>query len=114
MRQRLLIPLLGNDIAPRFDLATEAVIVSFDKNGIEKEEKMLVFSLGSSEDLCHLILMEEIKVVICSGIEEEYYHYLTWKKIKVIDSVIGPWKKATEYFRKGFLIAGTILNQKPA
>lgn len=111
MRQKILIPLMGNYIAPRFDLTTEAVIISFDQKGIEDEEKMLVFSQISAEELCHLILTEGIKIVICSGIEEEYYHYLTWKKIEVFDSVIGPWKLATESFRKGTLKAGTILQE---
>jgi len=109
MRQKLLIPLMGDDIAPRFDLATEAVIISFDPEWNEEEEKILVFSQASAEDLCHLILTEGIKVVICSAIEEEYYHYLTWKKIKIFDSVIGIWKKATESFKEGTLTAGTIL-----
>ncbi len=114
MRQKILIPLMGNDIAPRFDLTTEAVIIAFDRKGIENEEKMLVFSQASAEKLCHLILTEGIKVVICSGIEEEYHHYLTWKKIKVFDSVIGPWKQAIDYFVKGILTAGIILDQKPS
>lgn len=110
MRQKLLIPLMGDHIAPRFDLATEAIIISFDQEWNENEEKILVFSQASAEDLCHLILTEGVKIVICSGIEEEYYHYLTWKKIKIFDSVIGLWKNATEQFRKGNLIVGTILD----
>jgi predicted Fe-Mo cluster-binding NifX family protein len=113
MKQKLLIPLMGDNIAPRFDLSTEAVIItSFDHDGIGNEEKMLVFSEGSAEKLCHLILTEGAKVVICGGIEEEYYRYLTWKKIKVFDSVIGSWKLATEHFRKGILKPGAILDQK--
>jgi predicted Fe-Mo cluster-binding NifX family protein len=104
MRQKTLIPLFGDDVAPRFDLATEVLLISLDKSSGEQEEKMLVLPQASSEQLCHLALTEGIQVVICGGIEEEYYHYLTWKKIKVIDSIMGSWKKAYQDFTSGMLV----------
>ena len=103
MREKTLIPLFGNEVAPRFDLATEVLVISLDRNSGEREEKMLVLPQTSSEELCHLALTEGIQTVICGGIEEEYYHYLTWKKIKVFDSVMGPWKKAYDDYRQGLL-----------
>jgi hypothetical protein len=33
-------------------------------------------------------------VVICGGIEEAHFQYLVWKKIEVIDRVIGPAPQA--------------------
>ncbi len=107
MRQKILIPLLGDKISPRFDLATEVLVISLEKSG-EYEEKMLVLPQASAEQLCHLVLTEGVQVVICGGIEEEYFHYLIWKKVQVFDSVMGPWKDAFKSFNKGKLQIGKI------
>ena len=109
MAKKLLIPLHGNDVAPRFDLATEVLIVSIDKKGDNMEEKMVVLSHASAEKLCHIILTEGIKAVICGGIEEEYYQYLTWKRVDIIDSVIGPYSAVLKRFNEGALKTGDIL-----
>ncbi|MBT4091629.1 MAG: dinitrogenase iron-molybdenum cofactor biosynthesis protein [Deltaproteobacteria bacterium] len=103
MRQKILIPLFGNEVSPRFDLAKEVLIISLDKKNEEREEKTLVLSQTSAEQLCHLILTEGVQVVICGGIEEEHFHYLTWKKVQVFDSIMGDWKKAFDSFNKGNL-----------
>jgi predicted Fe-Mo cluster-binding NifX family protein len=112
MSQKLLIPLYGNEVAPRFDLATEAVIVSTDENGEKTDEKMVVLPQASGEQLCHLILTEGVQLVICGGIEEEYYQYITWKRVRVLDSVIGPYESVLEHFRKGALRPGDILYRR--
>ena len=109
MSKRILIPLSGNDVAPRFDLATEVVITSSDKNG--EAHRIVVLSQASAEQLCHLILTEKVDVVICSGIEEEYYQYLTWKKVQVLDSVIGPWPAVIERFSMHRLKPGDIISK---
>jgi hypothetical protein len=80
MARKVLIPLYGNDVAPRFDLATEILIIFTDNPISSGMEKIIVLPQESSEKLCHLILTEGIQTVICGGIEEEYYHYLIWKK----------------------------------
>ena len=105
MSQRILIPLYGNDVAPRFDLATEVVIT---RRG-EREKKIVVLSQASAEQLCHLILTEGVDVVICNGIEEEFHQFLSWKKVQVLDAVIGPWQTVLERFLKGSLKPGDIL-----
>jgi hypothetical protein len=56
-----------------------------------------------------MILTEDIQTVICGGIEEEYYQYLVWKRVNVIDSVIGPCEETLERFRAGRLQPGQIL-----
>ena len=110
--KKIIIPLLGNDIAPRFDLATEVLITVRDEKNADKKERIVVLSQASVEKLCHLILTEAVDVVICSGIEEEYYQYLTWKKVRVIDSVIGSWESVLKRFYEGMLQAGDILFDK--
>ncbi len=109
MGTKVLICLYGNDIAPRFDLTTEVLIVTLGTEGTIGEERTLVLPQASPEKLCHMILTEEVKIVICGGIEEEYYQYLTWKRVKVIDSVIGPGDQALERLARGGLQSGDIL-----
>lgn len=109
METKVLIPLHENDVAPRFDLATEVLIVSGDGKVGSREKKTVVLPRASAEQLCHFIITEGIQTVICNGIEDDYYHYLTWKKIQVIDSVIGSSKSALRRLVDGTLKAGDIL-----
>ena len=111
MAEKLLIPLHGNDIAPRFDLATEVLIISTGEKDEGRKERTVVLSQVSAEQLCHLVLTEGADVVVCGGIEEEYYQYLTWKRVKVLDSVIGPWKSILELYQRGKLNSGTIIHE---
>jgi predicted Fe-Mo cluster-binding NifX family protein len=106
---KILIPLLGDDVAPRFDLAPEAVIALLRADGSVAEERTLILSEASPEALCHLVLTEKVDTVVCCGIEDEYYQYLTWKKVTVIDSVIGPYAAVLDRVREGTLREGDIL-----
>ena len=106
---KLLMTLSENDVAPRFDLTTEVLIVSFLDDGTREKTRTVVLAHASAEDLCQLILNEGIGVVVCGGIEGEYFDYLTWKKVRVLDSVMGPWQLALERFRAGDLTSGSIL-----
>ncbi len=107
---KILIPLFGNDVAPRFDLATEVLIALSDGSPIVPgEEKIVVLPQASAEQLCHLILTEKIQVVICGGIEEEYYQYLTWKQVDVYDSVVGSWEDVLACYGRGRLKSGAVL-----
>ncbi len=109
---KILIPIFGNDISPRFDLTAEVYIVTIDANGQYQDERIVVLPQISAEQLCHLILTENVKVVICGGIEDEYYQYLLWKRIKVYDSIIGPWNTAVSRFLDNALHPGDILNDQ--
>lgn len=111
---RILVPLLGDDIAPRFDLAPEAYIAAIDDELNLQEEKTIVLSEASAETLCRMILDERITMVICNGIDDEYYQYLMWKKVTVIDSVMGPCAKAVDLAVKGALSSGSILIERPS
>ena len=108
-RRKVLLTLYDHDISPRFDLTTEVLIIDLDREGAVITERTIVLPHASAEELCHLILMEGITAVICGGIEEQFYQYLTWKKINVMDSVMGPWSKALSLFRKRELKSGAFL-----
>jgi predicted Fe-Mo cluster-binding NifX family protein len=109
MEQRILIPLYADQVAPRFDLATEVSIVSIPDDGRPVEKKTVVLPRASAEQLCHLILLEKIGTVVCGGIEDEYYQYLKWKNVNVLDSVIGSCKKVIKQLESGTLCAGEII-----
>jgi predicted Fe-Mo cluster-binding NifX family protein len=109
MSKKVLITLYGNDVAPRFDLTTEVLIASVTEEGAVGEEKTMVLPQSSAEKLCHLVLTDGIQTVICGGIEQEFYEYLTWKKVVVVDSVIGSLERVLQRFGEGRLKAGDIL-----
>lgn len=113
MSKKILITVLENTIAPRFDMTTEVLIASIGEDGSIEDNKTIVLAHESAEDLCQLILTEEVDVVICGGIEDEFLEYLIWKKVQVLDSVMGPWERAIECFRAGQLKPGTILYDRP-
>ena len=107
---KILIPLHDNDVAPRFDLATEVLIVEGFARTELGEQRMVVLPRASADQLCQLIIAEGVRTVICSGIEDDYYQYLVWKRIEVIDSIVGSSREALKCFVNKTLKAGTILN----
>jgi predicted Fe-Mo cluster-binding NifX family protein len=90
MNRKIFIPLHEGEVAPRFDLSMEVLIAQCDPDGRVIKEKVLIMPGPSAERLSHMIVTEHISTVICGGIDQEVYDYLTWKQIEVIDNVIGP------------------------
>ncbi len=93
---KILIPISGADVAPRFDLAPEVLIATTDAERRVVATRTMVLHHPSADDLCSLILSEYVDLVVCNGIEEEYYRFLTWKKIRVLDSVMDTAAHALE------------------
>ncbi len=93
---KILVPIAGLDVAPRFDMAPEVLIATTDDHNNVIATRTMVLPQASADDLCSLILTENIDVVACNGIEEEYYRFLTWKKIRVVDSIMDTVEKALE------------------
>ena len=67
---------------------------------------------ASADELSQLIISEGVSTVICGGIENEYYQYLNWKKVRVIDSVIGRYEDALSLALKNELIEGQIIPEQ--
>jgi predicted Fe-Mo cluster-binding NifX family protein len=63
----------------------------------------------SGDELCSLIIKEDVSLVVCGGIEEAFFQYLVWKKITVIDRVIGPAEEVLRLALAGKLRTGTVL-----
>ena len=108
---KILIPLHEDEVAPRFDLATDVLIVSSSDIDEPEKHRVVVLPRASADQICNLALTEKIQVVICGGIEDTYYRYLVWKGIEVIDSVIGHYRSALSQYIKGTLQPGTILHE---
>ncbi len=106
---KILITISGNNVAPRFDMVSELLITSYSAQGLIGKPRTILMAGPSPEELCSLILKEDINIVICGGIEERHYRYLAWKKIEVFDSVIGPFNEVLELAMHAKLRAGTIL-----
>lgn len=107
--KKILLTLSDKMIAPRFDLATEVLIVSLDNGAVVDSPKSLLLPGPSADDLCGLVMKEDIAVLICGGIEDEHYQFLSWKKIQVLDRVIGEAKDVLEQFLAGNLQAGAVV-----
>jgi hypothetical protein len=113
MPPKILIVLHEDDVAPRFDLAMGVYVAQLTPEGQVLDDKTLVMPRASAEDLCRLILTERISAVICGGIEQEYFDYLTWKQIRVIDSVIGNHEWALGRLLQDRLQPGDIQRPNP-
>jgi predicted Fe-Mo cluster-binding NifX family protein len=105
----VLVPLLRQDVAPRFDLAVEVLVASYDEAGTETGRQHVMLAHSSADELCDFILRQGVNALVVGGIEEEYYHYLRWKRVEVLDGVMGPAELALERFALGRLSAGDIL-----
>lgn len=113
--EKILIPLLNNDVAPRFDLATDVLVISMvwvKGELVDREDKVVVMDHASPEDLCRLIITESIRTVICGGIEDEFHDFLEWKGVQVIDDVVGQASRAVQTFLANELKSGAILFQR--
>lgn len=113
-----LLTLCQDEIAPRFDMTAEALIIPLDAtyaSGPPADapgRRHLVLAHVSSEELCDVITRSGVSVVVCGGIEEDYYHYLRWKRIDVISDVMGPLAPVLERLASGELQTGDCLYRK--
>jgi len=108
-RRRLLVTLRDDYVSPRFDLTGEVLIADLAPDGSVLSRRTVVLTESSAEALCHLVLTDEIDEVICGAIEEEYHQYLSWKKVRVLDSIVARWEDALAAHRAGKLEDGAVL-----
>lgn len=109
---KVLITLHGEQVAPRFDLCSEVTIFKTGEAASGQEPRTVLLPSPSSDELCSLIIKEEIELVVCGGIEETHFQYLEWKKVKVIDRVIGEQKEVCRLLDAGMLHQGTIVKNE--
>lgn len=105
---KVMFAISGPDVAPRFDLTVEAIIVQVENGELTHEPRELVLSEPSGDELCGLAVSEAVDLVVCGGIDEVHFEYLAWKKIRIIDGVVGPYVEVIDLLRKDRLAAGMI------
>ena len=114
-RQNLLITLCRSEVAPRFDMTAEVLLMPMPTPETlalpqeQQEWRHLVLAHTSSEELCDHITRLDVAMVICGGIEEDYYHYLRWKRIEVVSDVMGEVKDVLASLASGTLQSGDSL-----
>jgi predicted Fe-Mo cluster-binding NifX family protein len=106
---KILITIKKNEVSPRFDLTSEILITETDGQKVAGDPRIILLPGSSGEDICGLAIKENIALVICGGIEEAHYDYLCWKKIKVVDGVIGPYQQALHDAMANKLKPGMVL-----
>ncbi len=109
MDRRVLITIAKDEIAPRFDLSTEALLLNITESGEIVMRKSFLLAHASGDELCDLALSRDIGTIVCGAIEDEYYHYLRWKRIEVIDFVAGPLDDVLARLTANSLRSGDIL-----
>lgn len=110
--RKLLVPIQGDYVAPRFDLATEILILRFEKGEKDGDPRTIIMERPSDEALCQMVVEEHVTDLICGGIDEVHYNFLVWKKVNVMDAVIGSWRQAAEKALNGELKQGEILSDE--
>lgn len=106
---KVMITTRGDFVSPRFDLSPEVLIATYYDQELLEEPRSIIVSDVSAEIICDLALKENVATVICGGIEEQHYQFLTWKKITVIDAVIGPYVDVLQAAINNTLKSGAIL-----
>lgn len=107
--EKILIPLFENEVAPRFDMATDVLVVSVTRETSvmgKIHERILVLDAPSGEAMYRLVKAENIMTIICAGIEKEIYDFLKRKGIDVIDNVCGPADAVLEAYLMAKLASG--------
>ena len=112
--KRIMITLCRDQVAPRFDLTTEVLLLA---SGGElpsgpQERKYLVLARASGNELCDLVLRMDVQLVVCGAIEEDFYHYLRWKRVELISNVSGPLEAVLERAVAGALQDGDSLDEQ--
>lgn len=102
-------PIYREEVHPRVDRAGEILIATLSEDGHLLERKILLLAQPSADEICNHILRERITHVICGALEEEYYHYLRWKRIDVLDFVAGPIEEVLARFCRGEAKSGDVL-----
>lgn len=107
--RKLLVVIQGDYVAPRFDLATEVILVKYEQGQIVEEPKNIIMERPSDEALSQMVVDEHVTDLVCGGIEDLHYQFLAWKRVNVVDRVIAPWQEALEQHISERLQSGDVI-----
>lgn len=110
--EKILITVDGTSVASRFDLATEVRLYILANGEVSGQPRSILLPTPSADELCSLVLKENIDVLICGGLTEEHFQFLCWKDVKVHDRIIGSCSDAVKRYLDGTLSSGAVIRKK--
>jgi predicted Fe-Mo cluster-binding NifX family protein len=102
---RVLLPLNGTRVAPRFAFATDFLLVEF-KAKQETDRRKLSFDVANPEGIAEQVAREGVDLVLSGGINMEYQHQFRLRNIGVIWGLIGEAEDVLATYLRGKLFAG--------
>jgi len=106
---KIMITIRGDFVSPRFDLSSEVIVATYYDGQLLEEPHSIIISDVSAEKICDLALKEKVALVICGGIEDQHFQFLKWKKITIIDAIVGPYADVLQLVMNNVFEPGTIL-----
>ncbi len=104
---KVAIPQFGSRVSPRFDFASEVLIVTIkDGNVIDRQQHSLI----NLNTIRRSILLREqgVDVLICGAISDFAVRFLLGNGIQVISMVVGETEEAIKRIIDGTLFSATI------
>ncbi len=105
MDMKIAIPLFGNRISPRFDFSPEVWIITVENGEVVNQKKIPMTNLNLPQRLEQLA-SNEVKHVICGGIDGFCLSQLGTKGITVLHNIAGEAEVIFNLFLKGRLRPG--------
>jgi len=104
---KIAIPVVNERVAPRFGISNTLLIVT-EENGEILSRKTISFAEMSPFEKIRYIKNNEIKVLICLGIEMTLYNYLNAFGVQVIPGIYGYVEEILKLYLTGDLISGPL------
>ena len=98
---KIAIPDTNGNVSPRFETCNRIKIFESDTDAANYKEKTIEVSDLSPFEKARLLRKEGVDSLICLGIENWIYHYLTGFNIRVVFGVSGKTAEIAEDFLKG-------------
>lgn len=102
---KIALPVFNGRVAPRFGMA-DTLLVLHLMNGIFTKREELELQGMSPIEKARLLKQQEIKVLICMGIEMGLYHYLSVFGVRVFPGIHGDVEEVLELYLTGHLSPG--------
>ena len=111
---KILVTVQDHSIAPRLDQKNKVLTAPGEDGSLQGVLRTIILPHRSAEELSDLIVKEGIDCLVCGGIEDSFYRFFKWKKIRVYDSVIGTHAEALQLALTGALRPGMVLRSARA
>jgi len=101
------IPIYEDIVSPRFDIATELLIMTSENSKIQSEKRISIQGFHPLQIL-KAIIEEKINVVLCGGVNGFCLRFLGCNGIDVIPGLVGEVEAIKDGYLKGGLQPGMV------